>query len=244
MSAAGLARYDGAGVFTGVTVTQYDLLIGAASNGITSVAPSAISGIPVISQGSSSNPTFGTAVVAGGGTGSTSFNINGVVISATTTTGSLTSLTLSSGQLVIGGTTSPAAGTLTAGTGVSISNGNNSITINSTGGGLSWNDVTTTSATMAVNSGYLSDNAGLVTLTLPSTAAQFSVISVAGKGAGGWTIVWTTNQNIIFGNRTATITTGNLSSTNANDCVTLLASVGGASTIWTVIGSVGNISVT
>lgn len=56
------------------TVTQHDLLIGAAANGITSVAPSATSGIPVISQGSSADPTFGVAVPQGGGTGLNSYN--------------------------------------------------------------------------------------------------------------------------------------------------------------------------
>ena len=70
-----------------------------------------------------------TAVVAGGGTGSTSFNINGAVYSNTTTTGALQAATLTSGQLLIGGTTTPAAATLTQGTGISITNGNNSITI-------------------------------------------------------------------------------------------------------------------
>lgn len=38
LTAAGLAKYDGAGTFSGVTVTNHDLLIGAASNGITSLA--------------------------------------------------------------------------------------------------------------------------------------------------------------------------------------------------------------
>ena len=60
ISAAGLVKYDGAGAFSGVTVTQHDLLIGADSNGITSVAPSATSGVPVISQGASADPAFGT----------------------------------------------------------------------------------------------------------------------------------------------------------------------------------------
>jgi hypothetical protein len=50
---------------------QHDVLIGAASGGITSVAPSATSGVPFISQGAAADPTFGTAVVAGGGTGAT-----------------------------------------------------------------------------------------------------------------------------------------------------------------------------
>lgn len=245
ISSAGLVRYDGAGTFTGVTTTVHDLLIGATSNGITNVAPSATSGVPVISQGASADPTFGTAVVAGGGTGSTSFNINGPVIAGTTTTSALTSVTLTSGQLLIGGTTTPAAATLTAGTGVSISNGNNSITINATGGGLSWVDVTGTSATMAVNTGYLADNAGLVTLTLPATAVQFSLIRIAGIGAGGWTVAQAANQKIIFGSKTSTTgVTGSIASTNANDCVELLATVGGASTTWTVLSAVGNITVT
>ena len=38
ISAAGLVKYDGAGTFTGVTVTQHKVLIGGASNGITSLA--------------------------------------------------------------------------------------------------------------------------------------------------------------------------------------------------------------
>lgn len=245
LSAAGICRYDGAGTFTGLTTTNHNLLIGATSNGITNVAPSGTSGIPVISQGSSADPTFGTAVVAGGGTASTSFNINGVVISGTSTTSALTSLTLSSGQIVIGGTTTPAAATLTAGTGISISNGNNSITLNAIGGALTWTDVTGTSATMAINNGYLADNAGLVTLTLPSTATQFSVIAVAGIGAGGWTIAQNANQKIIFGNKTSTTGVGgSIASTNANDCVYMLATVGGASTTWTILSSVGNITVT
>lgn len=244
LSAAGLARYDGAGVFTGVTTTNHNLLIGATSNGITNVAPSGTAGIPVISQGASLDPAFGTAIVAGGGTGATSYNINGAVISGTTSTSALAAVTLTSGQLLIGGTTTPAAGTLTAGTGVSISNGNNSITINATGGALTWTDVTGTSASMAINNGYLADNAGLVTLTLPATAAQFSVIAVAGKGAGGWLIAQNANQKIIFGNQATTVGAGgSLASTNANDCVYLLATVGGASTFWTVLNSVGNITI-
>ena len=244
ISAAGLVRYDGAGTFTGVSVTQHDVLIGASSNGITSLAPSATAGVPVVSNGAGADPVFGTAVVAGGGTGAVSFNANGVVISNTTTTGALASLALSSGQIVIGGTTTPAAATLTAGTGISIVNGNNSITINASGGGVSWNDVTGTSASMAVNNGYLSDNAGLVTLTLPATAVQFSTIKVSGYGAGGWLIAQNASQQIIFGNTASTAGVGgSLASTNRYDAVELLAVVGGASTIWKVQNGVGNITI-
>ena len=241
----GLQRYDGAGTFDAVTTTNHDVLVGAASNGITNVAPSATTGIALVSNGVAADPSFSTVVVAGGGTGATTYAINGGVISGTTATSPLSALTLTSGQLVIGGTTTPAAGTLTAGTGISIGNGNNSITINATGGGVTWFDVTGTSASMAVNSGYLADNAGLVTLTLPATAVQFSILSIAGYGAGGWTIAQNANQSIQFGSAAATTAgiTGSLSSTNRYDCVNLLAVVGGASTVWLVLNSVGNLTI-
>jgi len=244
ISAIGLANYDGAGTFSGVTVTQHDLLIGGSGNNITSVAPSATSGVPVVSSGAGADPVFGTAVVAGGGTGATSFNINGAVFSNTTGTGALSAATLTSGQLLIGGTTTPAAATLTAGAGVSIANGNNSITISATGGGLAWVDVTGTTQTMAINTGYLADNGALVTLTLPATAAQFSVITVKGFGAGGWLIAQNAGQQIIFGSSSTTAGAGgSLASTNANDGLTMVAVVGGASTIWSVQNSVGNITI-
>lgn len=150
---------------------------------------------------------------------------------------------LTNGQLAIGSTgADPAPGTLTAGTGVTITNGAGSITVASTGGGVTWNDVTGTSATMAVNNGYLSDNAGLVTLTLPTTVAQFSIINVAGFGAGGWTIAQNSGQLIHIGSSTTTTgATGSLSSSNRYDAVSLLCVV--ANTTFVVLNSVGNITV-
>lgn len=85
-------------------LTNHNVLIGAGTATITNVAPSATSGVPLISQGASADPTFGTAVVAGGGTGSVSFNINGPVIAGTTTTSALTSVTLASQSFLVGNT--------------------------------------------------------------------------------------------------------------------------------------------
>lgn len=191
ISASGIVKYDGAGTFSAVTVTQHNILIGGASNGITSLA-------------------------------------------------------LTNGQLAIGNTgADPTASTLTAGTGITITNGAGAITIASTSGGVAWNDVTGTSATMAINNGYLADNAGLVTLTLPSTAVQFSIIEVAGQGAGGWKIAQNANQLIQFGSAAATTTgvSGFLASTNRYDTVRMIAVVGGASTQWNVLSAVGNITI-
>jgi len=150
---------------------------------------------------------------------------------------------MTNGQLPVGSTgADPVPATLTAGTGISIINGAGSITINGTGGGVTWNDVTGTSASMAVNNGYLSDNAGLVTLTLPSTVPQFSVIAVAGFGAGGWTIAQNAGQLIHFGSTTTTTGAGgSLSSTNRYDAIYLLNVA--ANTTFVVLNSIGNITV-
>jgi hypothetical protein len=83
----GLVKGSGTGTFSGVTVTQYNSLIGATSNGITSVAPSSTSGVPLVSNGSSANPSYTTMVVGGGGTGITSGTAYGVVCAGTTSTG-------------------------------------------------------------------------------------------------------------------------------------------------------------
>lgn len=65
--------------------TQYNSIVGAATGGITNVAPSATTGIPLVSNGSSANPSFTTAVVAGGGTGATTLTLNGILYGNGTT---------------------------------------------------------------------------------------------------------------------------------------------------------------
>lgn len=57
ISATGLVKFDGTATFSGVTVTQHDLLVGAASNGITSVTPSTAQNI-LVSNGTSVDPSF------------------------------------------------------------------------------------------------------------------------------------------------------------------------------------------
>jgi hypothetical protein len=110
------------------------------------------------------------------------------------------------------------------------------------GGVSSWTNVTGTSQTMAANSGYAANNASLCTLTLPTTAAQFTVIRVQGVGAGGWKIAQNASQSINIGNQTTTSGTGgSLASTNANDSIELLCTV--ANTTWVAMSGWGNITV-
>lgn len=112
------------------------------------------------------------------------------------------------------------------------------------GGGSSftWNEVTGTTQTASVDNGYITNNASMVTVTLPDTAALGSVVRVAGKGAGGWRIAQNAGETIHFGNTdTTTGTTGNLSSTNQYDSVELLCIT--ANSDWVVASSVGNIEI-
>lgn len=121
--------------------------------------------------------------------------------------------------------------------------GTNTLTISAISGGFTWNNVTGTSATMAKENGYAANNAGLVTLTLPSTASSTfgDTIKIMGFGAGGWTIVYDTGQQIIFGSAATTATTGSLSSTNQYDEVTIICSP--TTSKWVVESSIGNLTV-
>lgn len=71
------------------SVSAYAIMVGNNSATISLVSPSATSGIPLISQGVSANPTFGTAVVAGGGTGLTTITTCAPIFGGSTPTGNL-----------------------------------------------------------------------------------------------------------------------------------------------------------
>lgn len=105
-----------AGGGTGVaSITAHDLIVGNGTSAVNLLAPSATSGIAVISQGASADPVYGTVVVAGGGTGITSGTSGGVL--GFTASGTLaSSAALTANGVVLGGgagatPTSTSAGT-------------------------------------------------------------------------------------------------------------------------------------
>lgn len=158
-----------------------------------------------------------------GGTGKTSL-ANGVLIGEGTNP--INSIPLSNGQVLIGSTgTDPVANTLTAGPNITITNGAGSVTISSISGGSggvgTWVDVTTTAMTMSPNTGYVADNAALVTLTFPGSMSFGQVIRVVGFNSGGWKIQLNGGQVIHLGNQN-TSSGGSLASTNQYDTVELL----------------------
>lgn len=107
------------------------------------------------------------------------------------------------------------------------------------GGGMTWTEVTGTSQAMAVDNGYIANNAALVTLTLPATAAVGKVVSVVGKGAGGWRIAQNTGQQIHFGDLSSVAGTGGyINSGHRRDCIEVICVV--ADTEWVVRHAIGN----
>ena len=111
------------------------------------------------------------------------------------------------------------------------------------GGGVLWTEVTGTSQSIAVANGYIANNAGLVTLTLPTTAAVGDVMKVVGKGAGGWRVAQNASQTIHLNSTDTTAGVGGrLDSTNRYNAVTLICTT--ANTDFVVLNASGDITVT
>lgn len=220
------------GAFSETAMTQYSLLSGGATaQTINQIAPSATSGVPLISQGSSSQPTFGTAVVAGGGTGLATLTAYELLAAGTTSTGNLQQIGIGTlGQVL----TSQGAGALPA-----FANPKS----------LAWIDVTSGSQTLAANKGYVTDNATQVTYLLPASPAFGDIFEVTGGVLGAATAPWIVTQNALqqinFGNSATTIGIGgSIASTLQYDTIKCVCIVAGASAVWNVIAAVGNLVVT
>lgn len=153
------------------------------------------------------------------------------------------SSSMTNGQVIIGSTgATPTAATLSSSGNISITNGAASITIGTSGfASFSWTTASINTS-MAINTGYITLGAGVLTMTLPTTAAVGSVIRIAGQGAGGWSIAQSAGQTIHFGSsNTTTGAGGSLSSTNRYDSVELVCSV--ANLDFVVVSCIGNLTV-
>lgn len=142
---------------------------------------------------------------------------------------------LSSGNVLIGTSSGlPASSGMIGGSGISISNSSGSITIAALTSGSNWTTVTGTASNTNVLSSYITNNAGLVTLTLPANFAVGDSIRVIGFGAGGWRVQANTGDIIHYGSQ-VTSAAGSLSSAGQYDTLWLFGVV--ANTEWTVMCS-------
>lgn len=103
-------------------------------------------------------------------------------------------------------------------------------------GALSFEVVTATTKSAAVNTSYVADNVSGVNFTLPAVAPLGSVIEIIYK-SGAWVLTPAASQQILYGTRIGTPTTGTLTSKNVGDCVRLRCIV--ANTTWIVTGGQG-----
>lgn len=89
-------------------------------------------------------------------------------------------------------------------------------------GVTSWFTVTATSQNMVPGIAYVCGNASLITFTLPAITFVGAEFHIQGNSAGGWTVVYSTGQNIQIGNVSSTVTSGSVSSTNRYDALRLV----------------------
>ena len=212
-SSIGLSGFTGT-AFVGTAVSQFNLIVGGnTSSTIANIPPSATSGIPLVSAGNSANPLFTTAVVAGGGTGNTTFTAYSVICAGTTATGAFQNV----------------SGVGTAGQ-VLTSQGASALPqwAAATSQPFTWTDEAT-SFNAANAHGYFITATS--TATLPASPSQGNTIIFmnAGAGASGLVIQANTGQTIIVGSGTST-SAGSATSNASGDSITLVYQ--NASTTW------------
>lgn len=217
-----------AGAILAGTVTANQLLLSGANTGpiwSTSSYP-ATNAINTLLYASSTNVMAALATA------------NSAVLTTTSTGVPGWSGTLINGQVIVGSTgATPVAATLTAGAGVSITNGAGTITIASTTADIFWAANASSSFTAVVNNGYILTSGSATTVALPTTFAVGALIGVQGQGAA-WTATLGASTNVkAFGN---TYTTS-LASTNNTDNVVLIGLV--ANTTWGIL-SMSNAALT
>jgi hypothetical protein len=109
--------------------------------------------------------------------------------------------------------------------------------------GFTWNNTTGTTQAMAVNNGYISNNASLSTFTLPTTIAVGQRVAIQGAGAGGWILAQNAGQTINFGDAPTTAGTGgSIASTNQFDHIEVICIT--ANTTFAAYNAQGNLTVT
>jgi hypothetical protein len=109
--------------------------------------------------------------------------------------------------------------TMTAGTGITITNGtgvSGNTTFNAVGAGLTWSDQGTSFAA-AVNNGYFVTAAAAA--TMPASPAEGDTIAFYATTSGACTVTGNTGQVLEIGN-TSSASAGTAASTKAGDSVT------------------------
>jgi len=184
--------------------------------------------------------------VQNGGTGRTILTTYGVLIGEGSNNIDVTAAGIN-GQVLIAATNAdPAFSTLTSSSGtIQYTSGPNSLSLDVVGGGIPWIYTTGPSVSVAYNTGYIVDGSSLVSLYLPGTAPQGSVIRIHGMGSGLWSLLQnsvTASQVVRVGYLISNgVTSTAIQSTVIGDSLELLCVT--ANTQWDALSVQGNLQV-
>lgn len=232
------------------TLTAHSVLVGAGTTAITQVA-SGTTG-QVLQTNTGADPTWSTATypstvaintipyASSNNVISTINSANSAILFSNNSGVPSFSASLTNGQLMIGATgANPTPATLTAGSGISITNGSASITIAASGGIVtSTVTVSGSSQALAVNTRYIVTSTSTpCTLSLPATATVGDIIEIIGASASGsMQITQASGQLVHIGSAVSTTgATGTVTSgTGLYDSIRLVCMV--TNTTWTSLG--------
>lgn len=226
----------------GSTLNIYESIVdGSAVNVVTGLGTLNYGGI-TFPQGSGltvSNQTPVAFPVTEGGTGRSTLTNHGVLVGAATS--AITQLTVgTNGQVLLGSTgADPVFATLTSTGGtISYTTGAGSLNLEAAGSGGAWVEETGATRALLVNQSVIGNRGTAQTFTLPTTAAQGSVIRIVQVGAGAITIAQNASEQIRLGSAITTAGVGgSLTTTSVGDSIAIVCYV--ADTTWVAISSIG-----
>lgn len=233
-------------------LTNHAVLVGAGTATITKVGPTSTAGQVLQSAGAAADPAFSTATYpltttvsqllysSATNTVSGLATANRAVITTNATGVPVATALATDGQLIIGSTAgAPAAASLTAGTGISITPGSNSITIAVSGAGVG-------ETITGDIGGAISPTAGNWNIIAAFANNNGSTVNFSGSGSTLTLNLADSNQNIIMGSASGngTITATNSSGFGYNVMPGLTSGVGnsgfGASSLHAVTSGTNN----
>ena len=188
------AEYEAIGGHVFDSQAQGDILYASSTSQLSRLGKDANATRALTNTGTNNNPVWaqialatgvsGTLPVGNGGTGATTLTDKAVLISQDSGTDTLGSVALTtSGQVIIGGSSGPAAATLTAGSNITITNGDGSISIAAAAGGAALTGSTDNTIVTVTGSDTMQGEANLTFDGTDLTLASGSLIlSTSGKG--------------------------------------------------------------
>lgn len=148
------------------------------------------------------------------------------------------------GDLLIGATASPHVrkGNLTAGAGITITNGPGTIEVAATGAGFPWTTITDATHQLEIENGYTGNRGTTITFTLPVLSSVGDIIKITNIGAGLPVLAQNAGQSVNFTSSTTTVGVGgSMTWINQFGSLDLVCTV--ANTTWNVLSSTGNYTI-